>query len=95
MEEMMKYRGMNYSGSPPTAAERAIARRLGVTPAGLHTLLRIKRGDGVSGGTAGEKLEKQGLVTPWSRDSGSGTYMHRCLTPEGERLLAEARALGY
>jgi hypothetical protein len=73
-----------------TSAERAIAKRLGVTDAGLHTLLRIRRGDGVTGGTAGEKLEAQGLVTSWDSEVG-----HRWLTPAGAELIGKARALGY
>lgn len=67
-----------------TEQERRIARQLGLTDAGLSTLLRIKRGDGVSGGTAGQLLEELGLVTA-----------DRHLTRAGERAVADARALGY
>ena len=45
-----------------TRKERAIAKALGVTDSGLHTLLRIKRGDPISGGNAVLKLIQQGYV---------------------------------
>lgn len=80
----MKGRVTHYRGSAATPAERAIARKLGVTPAGLATLLRIMRGDDVSGGMAGVRLEQQGLVTA-----------ERRLTEAGRRAVADARALGY
>ena len=67
-----------------TYNERLIAKKLGVTDAGLVVLLRIKRGDGVSGGTAGEKLEQQGLVTA-----------DRQLTDAGRRIIETARRWGY
>jgi hypothetical protein len=44
-----------------TLRERAIAKALGLTDAGLAGLLRVNAG--YSGGTAGELLERQGYVT--------------------------------
>jgi hypothetical protein len=68
-----------------TARERRIAKLLSLTDAGLATLLRIHRGDPISGGSAGIKLEALGLVTPCPRH----------LTRSGEARLAEARRRGY
>lgn len=83
--------------TPPSALERRIARELGVTDAGLAVLLRIKRGDPVSGGTAGEKLEQQGFVTPYHEVTGSsGWYSgRRQLTEAGRALIERARTAGY
>jgi hypothetical protein len=43
-----------------TKREWAIAHVLGVVVSGIETLHRIDRGDGISGGNAGQKLEDQG-----------------------------------
>jgi hypothetical protein len=40
-----------------------ICKRLGITESGLRVLFCLKRGDDISGGVAGAKLEQQGFVT--------------------------------
>jgi hypothetical protein len=78
----------------PTAGRfyREICKRLGVTEAGLKVLLRLKSGDNISGGTAGEKLERDGLVTPLLEPTQIAV---RRLTEAGLKVCARARALGY
>ncbi len=75
---------MPHSRSQYTPAERHIARQLCITDAGLDTLRRIARGDGVSGGGAGVKLRRDGFVSEFGQ-----------LTDRGRRTLQQARKLGY
>lgn len=71
-----------------------ICKRLGVTEAGLRLLFHLKRGDAISGGTAGELLERDGLVTAggWFEPN---VYTPRHLTDRGLEICQEARRLGY
>jgi hypothetical protein len=73
---------------------RDICKRLGVTEAGLMVLFRLKRGDDISGGNAGERLERDGFVTEL-RYLGDGQWIPRKLTDRGLKVCEEARKLGY
>lgn len=70
-----------------------ICQRLGVTEAGLTVLFRLKRGDVISGGQAGTRLERDGFVTPGEYLGGG--YHQRRLTEAGETICQKARELGY
>lgn len=80
-------------GVPHTGHERKIAKALGVTPSGLDVIIRLHRGACITGGMVGEKLEKQGHVTPWACTAQG--FEPRRLTESGERIYRQARALGY
>lgn len=72
-----------------TMREARVLKILGVSEAGLTTCFRLRAGYRISGGTAGEKLERQGYVTPWRPETG------RTLMPAGHALLKAARDLGW
>lgn len=80
----------NYMGMSHTAREREIAKALGVTDAGLKTLLRISRGDPINGGRYGDFLVRKGFLNEAVRPN----YL-RTLTPAGAALLKRAREMGY
>jgi len=69
---------------------REVCKRLDVSEAQLRALFRIKRGDKISGGNAGQVAERKGLLTPW--DATVGT---RHLTAAGLALCERARQFGY
>jgi hypothetical protein len=71
-----------------------ISKRLGTTEAGLKVLFRLKRGEEISGGTAGERLERDGMVTAggWFQPN---VYTSRRLTERGLQVCEQARKLGY
>jgi hypothetical protein len=79
----------NYMGTPHTRREREIAKTLGLTDAGLKTLLRIHAGDPLTGGVAGDKLISQGVI------EGACTNGCRRLTTAGAALLRRAGQMGY
>jgi hypothetical protein len=87
----------NYMGAPHTRREREIAKELGVSDAGLKTLLRISRGDPVTGGVAGDKLCAQGLIEEANTVAADGYpwSARRRLTATGGALLKRAREMGY
>ncbi len=70
----------NYMGTPHTRREHEIAKTLGLTDAGLKTLLRIH---------AGDKLISQGVIEE------AGINGCRRLTTAGAGLLQRARQMGY
>jgi hypothetical protein len=77
-----------------------LANTLGLTESGLTVLFRLKRGDQISGGNAGIKLEAQGLVTACGWDNptfkeGKPQYIYRTLTDAGKEICERARKLGY
>lgn len=79
-----------------------ICEELLITPAQLRVLFRLKRGDRVSGGMAGQCLERDGLVTSqgYVTDPDGGldqipTWKERAITPLGLSVCARARQLGY
>ena len=84
-----------------TKGERAIARKLGVTPFGLWVLTQASvRGDYVRGGMAGPALEAKGYLAPVRRivttkTGGTYDYPARTITEAGRVLVARARALGW
>ena len=73
----------NYMGTPHTRREREIAKTLGLTDAGLKTLLRIHAG-------MGDKLISQGVI----EEAGINGCRRR-LTTAGAGLLQRARQMGY
>jgi hypothetical protein len=73
-----------------TDLEKRIAKELGVTPFGLDVILRIHRGDKISGNNSGTMLQRLGLVTEWDTRAG-----RRRLTPAGEEIYRRARVMGY
>lgn len=90
MTSVRSYSRNNYMGMSHTAREREIAEALGVTDAGLKTLLRISRGDPITGGTAGDKLCDLCLLVEPLRPN-----YQRTLTPAGAALLKRAIEMGY
>jgi hypothetical protein len=80
----------NYMGTPHRRREREIAKTLGLTDAGLKTLLRIRANDPVTGVVVGDKLISQGVIEEAGIDG-----CRRRLTTAGAGLLQRARQMGY
>lgn len=74
-----------------TRTEKTIAKRLDITPAALHALVRGDATGEVPGGSAAVLLERLGLVEP--KDVATGWT--RRVTDKGAALAREARRLGW
>lgn len=84
------------------AATAQIARKLGVTEAGLSVLAKLAAGRAAWGGNAGAKLVEQGYVvlqlsqTQSRRRGPLGSHDYEpFITDAGREIVRQARAMGW